>query len=801
MTIRISGLNSGLDTDSIIAELVKASSSKKESLTKAQTKLSWKQDAWKSLNTKIYSFFNSTLSNMRFSSSYNKKTTTVSNANIASVVAGDNAVSGTQSLVVKQLAKAGYLTGGKLSDDKSIKSTSTLNGTPGINAGLTGAGEINVTVGGKTSTISVTGDSTVSSVISQLNGAGVQASFDATNQRIFINVANSGEENDFTLSANNANGLTALSKLGLLTQSDITGNAEYQEWAALKGADDSATATNLATKITSTSATRASSLQTSITSLKNNITTYQDSISNSTTGYQTLLDGITSSQAYVDITGTTSAEKLATVQNKITAVSEKLEYIALKDKDSASLTEAETTRLAELETKATDENWGTLDKDALTTEKTELQATLKTVNKAISYESSIATANKKIYDAHVAIADKAYILNNYYNDQIDHNSALTSEEITALHEKVTANNQGISDGNTFATTFTTTYPAVTVDPIPTAASYNLVSKVTDELVEKVNTAVTALDSASDLTSGSAVRVSGQSAIIELNGAEFESSSNSFTVNGLTITAKQVSEITGYSDGFNDQNEAIKIPIYAEASVNTDSDITGVYDMVKKFFTGYNTLINEIDSLYNSTSAKGYEPLTDDEKATMTDDQIKDWEDKIKDALLRKDSSLGSVVSTMKQSMLSSINISGSSYTLSSFGIETLGYFNAADNERGAYHIDGDSTDSSSSGNTDKLKTLISSDPQLVTDFFTKLSENLYTKLNTQMRSTEYRSVYNVYDDKKMKSDYSSYTTKISAAEAKLTALEDRYYKQFSAMEVALSKLSSSQSAISGLLGS
>ena len=51
MPIRITGMNSGLDTESIITELVKAKSVKKDSLVKAQTRLEWKQNAWKELNS------------------------------------------------------------------------------------------------------------------------------------------------------------------------------------------------------------------------------------------------------------------------------------------------------------------------------------------------------------------------------------------------------------------------------------------------------------------------------------------------------------------------------------------------------------------------------------------------------------------------------------------------------------------------------------------------------------------------------------------------------------------------------
>ena len=52
MPIRLSGINSGLDTDALVKELVSAYSLKKEKYQKEQTKIEWKQDAWKTLNTK-----------------------------------------------------------------------------------------------------------------------------------------------------------------------------------------------------------------------------------------------------------------------------------------------------------------------------------------------------------------------------------------------------------------------------------------------------------------------------------------------------------------------------------------------------------------------------------------------------------------------------------------------------------------------------------------------------------------------------------------------------------------------------
>ena len=112
MAMRMSGLMSGMDTESIVQQLVEAKSVKVKTAKKAQTKLNWKQDAWKELNTKLKNLQSKFLSNMRFSTSYTKKVSKVSNSSIVSVITGENAVNGVQSLEVNQLAKTGYLTGG-----------------------------------------------------------------------------------------------------------------------------------------------------------------------------------------------------------------------------------------------------------------------------------------------------------------------------------------------------------------------------------------------------------------------------------------------------------------------------------------------------------------------------------------------------------------------------------------------------------------------------------------------------------------------------------------------------------------
>ncbi len=500
MPIRLSGMNSGLDTDSIVTELVKAKSEKKNKLIKAQTKLEWKQDAWKELNSKVYALYSKTLSNMRLSSDYAKRTTKLSDPTAASIITGSNAVKGTQTLKVEELAATAYLTGAEVkmsnSNEKTTSATklSELNGVT-----ISGSDKLKVKIGSEEKELTVDQNTTIADVTKWLNEAGLNASFDEKNQRFFVSAKESGSAGDFTI-ANSSGDL--LKSLGL---------------------------------------------------------------------------------------------------------------------DTAQL-------------------------------------------------------------------------------------------------------------------------------------------------------------------GNGAKMPGTDAKIILNGAVFTSSSNTFEINGLTITAtaKTANPIT----------------------ITTDDDTQGIYDMVKNFFKEYNAVINEMDSLYNADSSKGYEPLTDDEKDAMSEKEIEKWEEKIKSSILRKDSTLSTVASAMKQIMLQGVEMSdGSRMYLSEFGINTLGYFNAAENERNAYHIDGDTDDSSVSANADKLKTAIANNPEQVTEFFMQLSRNLYEKLGDLMKGTEYSSAFTLYDDKAMKSEYDGYKDKIAKQEKLIAAYEDRYYKQFTRMETAMAKLQSKESALSGLFGS
>ena len=67
-------------------------------------------------------------------------------------------------------------------------------------------------------------------------------------------------------------------------------------------------------------------------------------------------------------------------------------------------------------------------------------------------------------------------------------------------------------------------------------------------------------------------------------------------------------------------------------------------------------------------------MTSEEKEAMTEKEIEEWEKKIKDSVLRRDSNLSTVGSALKEIMASGFEVNGTTMHLSDFGIATLGYF-------------------------------------------------------------------------------------------------------------------------------
>lgn len=913
MPIRITGLTSGLDTESIISALVSSYNYKTNKYKKAQTKLSWKQDAWKSLNTKIYSLYSS-VGSMKLSTAYNLKSTTVSDSTKATVKAGNNAPTGTQQLNIIKVAQAGYLTGAQLSSKTTTSTTLAELGYTG------GDAKINLTKGdGTTKEITLTQGSTVGDVIASLKDAGVSANFDETNHRIFISSKDTGKDNDFTLTGGNTEGARALYQMGLAVGSDAT-NATYKSYTQYYDAYGNKLQQNVVDAIRTyqdakTAYETASAQNTNLTSAYGYATAYsemQDALKNSglTTDEQkklTTLLGMSATQrvnSVMDASGnvytkSTTLDDGSTIYEygsgndkkyiqAITTAKDDhnniytknadgnyvdsgagLVYKATGEKDSDGNTYYVYTASDGQEAKIAmkDETTNYYQADVAQkgyTEYTDNDGIVYRSNEKGNYTGSdgktyklenntfteidsdgnavsngrTATVTedqkkevKTTYShGNTALSDTTRAADLLSRFREDHKDTLTDDVVSKLTSNIEKVNvyESAEDSLDDTDTYSKKNIISSIQQAYQSGGASAVTEVTNKYAEKITenqTAMTTaqkkmddnsvladlaamdstssdyttalaafvnkvqdsqriLDQSSTLTNSGAKKIDGCDSEIKLNGITYTSSLNTYSINGLSITAMQA---TGDGD-----TNAI--------TVTTATDTQAIYDKIKSFLTQYNSLINEMTSLYNADTAKGYEPLTDDEKSAMSDSEVEKWEEKIKSSLLRRDDSLESVMNLMTNAMSQPVTIDGKKYYLSSFGIKTLGFLNAPENQQNAYHIDGDEDDTATSGNEDKLMAMINSDPDTVVSFMQQLTTNLYDAIGTKMKSSTLSSIYKVYNDKEMASEYSDYTTTIKKWEQKLQDQEDAYYKKFSAMETALSKLQSQTSSLSNLFG-
>jgi len=702
--IRITGMNSGLDTERIIHELVRGQRTKVDTIKQNQVSTRWKMDAWQDLNNRALKLFNGTLGRMRFSTAYAQKTSRVSN-NKATVVTGGTAVNGVQNLQINKLAKTGMLTGAQIKrlDGGAVAANTRLDEIMNVPAGEPMS--FTVKANGQERQISLSGDTRMQDVVQQFRSAGLNANFDAGNGRFFISSQTMGAAGDFEITADNMNGFSALSALGINV-------FETSQYAGLAG------------------------------------------VVKGSTEYNALRDAEILRLRNADLAALTAATNAH--KNVDDRLKERLDVyrqflVDAGHPNAATMTDKAVVEEIGLRTQAF--------KDALAIKQSALDALDK---------------DDPNYDTDKA--NQESVINQFLSD----NSALT--DLNYDQYNVAAFDTDVANRTTLQTAIDDLTIKTNGSPTSEAAYNSAAEAKIDADIAFAAHALTL--TGNQIGQNGAARINGEDAEILLNGAKFTSNTNVFTINGLTITANQVTDV----------NETI--------TITTEDDTQGIYNMIKDFIKEYNALINEMDRLFNAPSARDYRPLTDEQKDAMSEREILEWENRIKDSLLRRDSSLFNISNAMKNGMMGGVQVGDRTLHLSHFGIGALDFFLAPINQKNALFIDGDEDSAHTSGKANRLKEMIASDPTTVTDFFIGLSRNLHGAMDRILldRNSDFKSVNTIYNDKQLKREYDNFNAAIARQEARLTSMEDKYFRQFSRMEVALAKMQSSQNAVSGLLG-
>jgi flagellar hook-associated protein 2 len=291
---------------------------------------------------------------------------------------------------------------------------------------------------------------------------------------------------------------------------------------------------------------------------------------------------------------------------------------------------------------------------------------------------------------------------------------------------------------------------------------------------------------------------GKDASVTIDGQKYTRNSNSFTVNGITYQLK--AESTGTQ------------------TVSVAQDTAAVYGAITNFVSDYNALIESINNTISEEYDRDYQPLTDDQKAEMSDEEITAWEEKAKTGLLENDMTLTNLLSNMRAAFYTSV--AGVAVNLTEIGITTSSNYE----DKGKLIID-EAT----------LKNAIASDPAAVMNLFAQASASYpgttsvinLTASQRSSRTSEEGLAYKIYDllqdnistytgingnkgfliekaglensssasDNVLSQQISQYQAEIDELTEKLAAKEDYYYEKYSAMETYINTMNSQLTAL------
>jgi flagellar hook-associated protein 2 len=296
----------------------------------------------------------------------------------------------------------------------------------------------------------------------------------------------------------------------------------------------------------------------------------------------------------------------------------------------------------------------------------------------------------------------------------------------------------------------------------------------------------------------AVKYAGSDDVIELTRG-----SNTFSLDGMTITANGTFGTFSYdTDGklILDANSKLPNtePVTFTSKLNTDKITSAVSDMIKD----YNSIVDLVNSQLTTKPNRDYAPLTDEQKADMTESQIKAWEDKAKTGLLFNDSDLR----TLSDSLRFIIN-SGSAdkKTLESYGITISSSY--GDNGKLVF-------------DESKFRAALEADPETLKKVFTRTSnsatgesDGIMAKMKavTDKYASTSGAVKGILIEKagstysptsilsnSLQKSMDSLDDYIKTLQDKLSTETDRYISQFTNLETLISQMNSQSSYLSSL---
>lgn len=258
-------------------------------------------------------------------------------------------------------------------------------------------------------------------------------------------------------------------------------------------------------------------------------------------------------------------------------------------------------------------------------------------------------------------------------------------------------------------------------------------------------------------------------------------SNNFTVDGIKFTLNGLGETS--------------------FTINTDVEETA--EKIKGFVEDYNKLVDKTYKMVSQKKTYGYAPLTEEQKKEMSEDEIKKWESKAKEGLLKNDRYLNNFLSELRSVI--STSVEGAGISLKEIGIDLTSDIS----KPGQLVLDENKLKDALENRGDEVVDLFTSQPKEGEDKFK--SSGIFVRMKDTLYKTSMSSSSPLLKKAGYEGSTSALTNEltkkmqeqqkiIDKMEKDLIVRENAFYKKFSALEVAMNKLNSQQSYLMQQLG-
>lgn len=271
---------------------------------------------------------------------------------------------------------------------------------------------------------------------------------------------------------------------------------------------------------------------------------------------------------------------------------------------------------------------------------------------------------------------------------------------------------------------------------------------------------------------------GEKTMVKINGVDHEIDGTTFTYDGVEFTVKQ----------------ATTSPI----TVNVKRDTDAVFNAIKGFVDKYNEVIEKINAKISEKKVKGYEPLTDEEKEALPEKTAEKLEEMAKKGIISGDFMLKNGLNEMRRALYTKLTgpeVDPAFDIFSEIGITGAPNGKYAYQENGKLYIDETKLREAIDKNGDKVIRLFTQyaekdDPDRYNK--TGLAQRLYDAVNSLMKSVTDKAgdVLSVSDESVIGQSIKRIDEDIRIKEDRLRQVEDRYWKQFTAMEKAMQQANS-----------